>query len=386
MKRVCTVGLGLALVVQWATPAAAAWTGGIVTRQDRSAPATSLAISPNGAVAVSWQWQGGDELYWAERATDGWRKRAVYGSDTYGACYPTGRENPYQGPVAYFTPSGLPRIVSACFAVGGGAKFNLTSHESGSWSTTVIGYGPSEFGYDCSATNLDVALDPVRGRPSVVFSDQGTDDVSRLVLKKSGWVLQELVPGVHVPGFDDWKVVSAAYDPVTGNLGVVWNSDADGGGYLTFAEFGASGDMQGGDEDIPITYGAAYGVPSLAFAADGTAYVAFQQGTETDRELVLAIRTGASQWSSSVIDSGSALTGAAPSLALWESLPRVAYRDESRGNLRYAAFDGASWALKTIESTGRLGEHPSLALDGSGRAWISHYDRTNRDVRFATNA
>ncbi len=62
-----------------------------------------------------------------------------------------------------------------------------------------------------------------------------------------------------------------------------------------------------------------------------------------------------------------------PSLALDSSgYPRIGYYDGTNADLKYAAWDGSSWALQTVDSTGSVGALTSLALDSSGYPHISY--------------
>ena len=42
--------------------------------------------------------------------------------------------------------------------------------------------------------------------------------------------------------------------------------------------------------------------------------------------------------------------------------PRISYYDESRGDLKYASWDGSKWVITTVDSSGKVGEFSSLAL------------------------
>jgi len=57
--------------------------------------------------------------------------------------------------------------------------------------------------------------------------------------------------------------------------------------------------------------------------------------------------------------------------------PRIAYSDHTNGDLNYAASDGLSWDIQTVDSRALSSSDCSLALDSSGNPHISYYH--NRD-------
>jgi hypothetical protein len=82
---------------------------------------------------------------------------------------------------------------------------------------------------------------------------------------------------------------------------------------------------------------------------------------------------------------GTERVGEHSSLALDSSgRPRISYYDKSRGDLKYASWDGAQWIITTVDSPGNVGEYSSLALDSSGKPRISYYDSTHGDLKYAS--
>ena len=60
----------------------------------------------------------------------------------------------------------------------------------------------------------------------------------------------------------------------------------------------------------------------------------------------------------------------------------ISYYDKTNGDLRYAVWDGVSWDIDVVDSEGDVGQHSSLAFS-FGNPCISYYDNTNHDLKFA---
>ena len=63
--------------------------------------------------------------------------------------------------------------------------------------------------------------------------------------------------------------------------------------------------------------------------------------------------------------------------------PHIAYVDYGSFNLKYAAFDGSTWNIETVDSTGNVGWDPSIALDANDNPHISYTDGTESYLRYA---
>lgn len=63
--------------------------------------------------------------------------------------------------------------------------------------------------------------------------------------------------------------------------------------------------------------------------------------------------------------------------------PGVAYFDGTRGDLRYAHFDGEQWIVETIDERGSVGLYPSITFDLTDHPVISYFAKTKGDLRAA---
>ena len=110
----------------------------------------------------------------------------------------------------------------------------------------------------------------------------------------------------------------------------------------------------------------------------GRPHVAYSTGSFGNQPL--AIHSGGS-WLIELVDGGPA-AGTYASLALDAAgRPRIAYIG---GGVRYAAYDGASWSIETVDPAGAAGT--SLQLDAAGRPHISYVGAAGLSYAFYDGA
>ena len=63
--------------------------------------------------------------------------------------------------------------------------------------------------------------------------------------------------------------------------------------------------------------------------------------------------------------------------------PCISYYDATNGDLKYASWNGVEWDKRSVDSIGWVGEYTSLAFDNTGRPAISYYDATNENLKLA---
>ena len=63
--------------------------------------------------------------------------------------------------------------------------------------------------------------------------------------------------------------------------------------------------------------------------------------------------------------------------------PRVAYYDQTDGDLRYATWDGLAWTVVDVDAVADVGASSSLKLDGLDRPHIAYYNRTGGHLQYA---
>ena len=65
----------------------------------------------------------------------------------------------------------------------------------------------------------------------------------------------------------------------------------------------------------------------------------------------------------------------------------ISYYDYTNKDLKYATNASGAWVTTMVDSSGSVGGYTSIALDSSGKAHISYYDGyPNYNLEYATNA
>jgi len=122
----------------------------------------------------------------------------------------------------------------------------------------------------------------------------------------------------------------------------------------------------------------------VAYDADGVLHVVYYDSI--NKTLKYATRGTDHNLSAAVkIDGSGHDVGGYVSVALDKrGRPSVAYFDGTAGDLRFAHFDGETWNVQTIDSTGSTGLYPSIAYDGNDHPNISYFQKTKGDLRLAS--
>jgi len=91
----------------------------------------------------------------------------------------------------------------------------------------------------------------------------------------------------------------------------------------------------------------------------------------------------AQMWSIQTVDS-TGNVGTHTSLALDSNgNPHISYCDDGKADLKYASWTGSNWTIQTVDSTGNVGGSTSLALDSDGNPSICYHEMTNTALKLA---
>lgn len=355
---------------------ASAWTTGTVDARVGDSTRTSVGVTSSGRVAVAWQnglYGGG--LWYATHSAKGWHKTEV-DKDGFG-CYDN-----TTGPSMQFRPGVGPRIASVCNAQAGSYEIPimLAAQNDGSWTSKQVShldeYNDEE---NLRVTNVALCIDPSTGVPSIFTGDTNSADVTWFTNASGHWTHTWVFPpgngfGVNGP------YVACAYDGTTGSLSLAAKWNSQGPGSLAVYTYDATGKTW---SQFYLPTDEAIGVPSLKFDGNGTAWIAYREGTSTASHLEVAdLPAGAPSWTVTTVDGSAANTGLSPSLGIRAGEPAVAYYDQTDGNLRFATFDGTSWSTANVASTGTVGQFPSLRFNKTTPE-ISFWSVSGKSIRWA---
>ena len=218
-----------------------------------------------------------------------------------------------------------------------------------------------------SQGNSSLALDSA-DNPRISYYDGRGLDSGRRDLKYAAWTGSswsiQTVDGAGSVGYYNSLALDSAGNPHISYSGT--------GGVRYAAWTGSAWDIQtiGGGSD-----------PSLALDSADNPHISYHDVTNGD--LKYASWTG-SAWSIETVDSAGDV-GSESSLALdADGNPHISYYEEINiwleGNLKYAAWDGSSWTIQTVD-TGAVGADSSLALDAQGVPYIAYGDLSNLQAR-----
>jgi len=134
--------------------------------------------------------------------------------------------------------------------------------------------------------------------------------------------------------------------------------------------------------EVDSTGGFGTGDTSIALDSSDNPHISYCYYDGTNFGLKYAYYDGAN-WQIETVDSSGSV-GEHNSLALDSTgNPHISYWDGWNDDLKYAYHDGANWQIETVDSSGNVGQYPSLALDSSSNPHVSYWDSINEDLKYA---
>jgi len=347
----------------------AQWDGTTWTIETVSPPSVtvwypSLAIDAAGVSHVAYADASATTLWHASRGATAWSVEPIGPSGTTGF-----------GPSLAIDPaSGQPRVAYS----GAGTHPVYAERSASGWTAqTADATG--------TAVRCSLRLDSA-GNPAIAY--YGSDSVPKLMLARrnaGAWSISTVGNNNYYQrialGLDGTNRAFVAYVAFsrTQDFGLLQLISPTSSGYMDQTL------------DATVQMGQALALkldPSggARIAYIGDAPIGYGGGsTETTARTLWYAEQVAGGWSLESVDLSGAVAG--PAIVVdGNGVPSIAY--QASGKLTWARRPQGvgSWTFETADAAAGTGEYPSAALDGAGHALISYFDRTNGDLKVASNA
>jgi hypothetical protein len=210
------------------------------------------------------------------------------------------------------------------------------------------------------------------GQPAISYQEQPHFYLRFALFNGSSWTLTTVDSSVRSVGY----FTSLAFSPLTGLPAIsYYNFDS---GDIMFAQFNGSTWQLSTVDSIRSSTHAVEAKTWLAFSPAGQPAICYYDKTNNDLKFA---QFNGSTWAITTVDSDGDV-GNYCSLAFSPAgRPAISYYDSAHG-LKFAQFDGATWAISTVDGAG-TGYFTSLAFAPTGLPAISYYDIGNKDLKFA---
>ncbi|WKZ20150.1 MAG: SBBP repeat-containing protein [Candidatus Jettenia sp. CY-1] len=238
--------------------------------------------------------------------------------------------------------------------------------------TTAGAYDTSHNGwYDVFVSKFDSGLTNLLA--STLLGDSGNEWGTSLAIDTEGNVY---VTGYTADAATDLPTTAGAYD-----------TSHNGGDDVFVSRFDSNlsegtwyiASMGGNNAEGTFT--------SLALDRSEWARISYYNASNGNLQIVYNIYNGS--WPKSTPDK-TGNVGMYSSLAIKKSTFQkyISYYDRTNGDLKFATAEGKTipWSVSTIDSTGNVGLYTSLAFDSTDKVYISYYDATNQDLKCASTS
>jgi len=211
---------------------------------------------------------------------------------------------------------------------------------------------------------VSLALDSL-GHAGIAYYDANNADLKYAHFNGSSWDVMT-VDATFTTGYYPSLRYDAAGRPVITYY-------AKTGGNLRFAQYTAAGTWNLSTIDSGGDVGR---YSSLAMdPSTGRWAVAYEDDSAPAFKYAAQTKTGG--WATTTVDATTRYAGGYISLAFnpRSNLPSFSYYDAYNANLKYAFFNGSSWASQTVASKGTVGLYSNVRIDAAGNTDILYYNR-----------
>ncbi|MBJ29671.1 MAG: hypothetical protein CMB61_06435 [Euryarchaeota archaeon] len=322
-----------------------------------------LALNGSGAPHIVYFDDNDDDLYIAIKSGGVWSTSKIRDNAGF---YTTGRQS---SAIAIDDSDGL--HVSYYDRSGRDLEYAYMAIGDSSWTVTTDIDTSSNY----MAWSNSIAVD-AEGNPHIAYFDYNYGDLeytycTTTCSSASSWIKQTLDSSGVVGEYAD-----IALDQY-GQVHVSYYNDSSDDAQSLIVHDGiarSSEIVQVGSHNYQTGY---------AVDSSGSIHLSFYNGSDTAGSLHYAVLSGTT-WAVTEVDDSSAKVGAYSALTLDGSeRPHISYLDSANGNLRYAHYDGTSWVITTVDSSGSVGGFTSIANDANDRPRIAYHDSGANILRLA---
>ena len=312
----------------------------------------SMVMEPNGNIHISYHDDHNNRLKYAKWDGTSWSisSLADMGIKNYGTSLAL---DPYGNPHISFSQSG---------------KLKLFSHIGGTWTNETVEGGEGGAFSGCYSS---LAIDS-KNHMHLSYQNATAGVFDLLYAKKAitHWTYETLDSDGTTGKFVSMALDSSEHPHIS-------YQTVDDGNTMRYIKWTGTGwDNETVDAQTSTGYHS-----SIALDSSDNPHIAYFSARGGFDKYLTYARWSGSGWEIENADPVRK-NGRYPSIAIDDNdRPHISYygdfdNSHNGGNLKYAHYDGVSWDIVTLDSSGETGEYSSIALDGNGRPTIAYFDET----------
>lgn len=333
--------------LRYATDADGNWTILTIDRLGTVGEYSSIAVDSNDKVHISYYDPVNTDLKYATNAGGSWTNTTIDQSGVVGEYSSIAVDSNNRVHISYYDHSN--------------GSLQYITNAGGSWvASTVDDPVSSNVGEFTS-----IALDD-QGKVHISYMDD-INNVLKYATNVDGyWAITSIIATLGVAGYNDMALDAAGNAQIaywTTPSHVLYNATNTGGAWSAKAVTGADTVSNG----VSIAY------------YSGKFYITYQDAVQENLHYAI----GGEGWSLGVADAKVGSGYQSSLLVDSNGKMQIVNYDIISGNLRYATNAGASWHVETVDSASSVGSSNSLAIDRFNNLHIAYIDAVDHDLKYA---